>query len=286
MNVRITREPQVTRPEPPRITSTVLDHATVVETTSFGLRNNAGLWPSFNCMDTLVPTELCPEPLAPGEDATPKTFVSAPWVPAYQFAVYGGVQCSAVGVDRADLDAEIRRVFERNEGKGVERSLLLNRFIARDEAAPGNGGIGWDAPVDVTAGLTVSPTVALALLEGYAAENYAGLPTIHMPRAMATVLAASGLIVWNGDVAFTKNGSKVVIGGGYDLNLDEGSWDMYATGEVYVERSQTVNVSLPVVPGDGSADRDLSDNTVIALAERLYRVGVDCFVAKATGKVY
>lgn len=281
MNVRITREAEAKRPEPSRLTSTVLDHATVNEMEKFGLRNNEGLYPSFNCMDTLVPTELCPEPGA----VDPKTFSTAPWVPAFEFAVYGGVQCGSVGLDREDMNTEIERVFARNEGKGVEAALLANRFVAdadTDHPAP-----WWGAPVDLTEDLlTAPPHVALALLEGYAAANYAGLPTIHMPRAMATVLAASGLIVWNGDKAFTKNGSKVAIGGGYDVNLEEGTWDMYATGEVYVERSETVKVSAYTIPGDGSSDRGLTDNTVISLVERLYRVGVDCYVAKATGKVF
>lgn len=284
MSIRIYREQQVTRPEPSPVTSTLLDHATVVDMQSFGLRNNAGLWPSFNCMDTLVPTELCPDPLDPGDTVEPKTFASAPWVPAFEFAVYGGVQCGALGLNTADLETEVRRVFARNEGKGVERALLFNRFVEGPDDAAGDPI--WDAPRDVTAGLTVPAHIALALLEGDAVQFYAGLPTIHMARAMATVLAASGLIVWNGDKAFTKNGSKVAIGGGYDVNLEEGTWDMYATGEVYVERSETVKVSAYTIPGDGSSDRGLTDNTVISLVERLYRVGVDCYVAKATGKVF
>lgn len=285
MNVRITQEVSVTRPEPPRITSTVLDHASVNETTSFGLRNNEGLWPSFNCMDTLVPTALCPDPLDPPEPAEPKNFVSAPWIPAFEFAVYGGVQCGAVGLDKADMEAEVARVFERNEAKGVERGLLLNRFVA--DADPDHvADPWWGAPLDVTPTTEVPLHVALALLEGTAAAEYAGLPTIHMPRAAATILAASGLIVWVGDKAFTKNGSKVAIGGGYDVGLDEGSWDLYATGEVFVERSSTLSFNSWVIPGDGSVAQGLSDNTAIALVERLYRVGIDCFVAKATGKVY
>lgn len=288
MNVKITQESKVTRPVPERLRSTVLDHATVVDLPSFGLRNNEGLWPSYNCLDTFVPTQMCPDPLS----TTEKTFQSAPWIPAYDFAVYGGVECNAVGLDRQDMAAEVERVFLLNEGRGVEQSLLLNRFVA---LTPGSDdpNISWPAPVDVSApntvtGITALP-IALALLEGYAAAHYAGVPTIHMPRAAASML--NERIVWQGDKAYTRSGSKVALGGGYDAGQSEtdGTWDLYATGEVYVERSDMVSVSNIVIPGSvdtSSGGSLLTDNMVLALAERMYRVGVDCFVAKATAKVW
>lgn len=282
MTVRITQGAEVSRPTPDRLTSSVLDHATVVEKSDFGLRNNDGIWPSYNCIDMLVPTPICPDPVAV------KTFSKAEWVPGFEFAVHGAVQCSAVGLDTEDQKSEVSRVFGLAEGKGVEQALLLNRFVATDAEQP----VQWEAPVDLTPGAAITPTVALALLEGYAAAHYAGLPTIHMPRAAATVLSSQGLIVWTGDKAFTKSGSKVAIGGGYDDPSEDpdGTWDMFATGEVYVERSETVNVNSIVIPGDGSGtgsgQNGLADNTVIGLAERMYRVAVDCFVAKATATVF
>lgn len=278
MTIAIVRGVEITRPTPDPLTSSVLDHATVVENTHFGLRNNEGLWPSYNCLDTLVPTALCQEPVAT------KVFSKAGWVPGFEFAIYGGVECKAVGLDRADQEREIARVFSLNEGKGVEQALLLNRFVATDSDMP----VQWDAPVDLTPGSDIDPRTALALLEGYAASVYAGLPTIHMPRAAASYLGER--IVWKGDKAYTRMGSKVAIGGGYDTDEpSDGTWDLFATGEVYVERSGTVNVNTIVIPGDGSGtgsdENGLSDNTVIGLAERMFRVGVDCFVAKATSTV-
>lgn len=278
----IIRGAEVNRPTPSPVTSTVLDHATVVENAHFGLRNNAGLWPSYNCLDTLVPTPICPAPLA-----TTKVFTAAEWVPGFEFAVYGAVQCSMVGLDQADQESEIRRVFALNEGKGVEQALLLNRFVDSDSEAP----VAWDGAVDLTPGSGITPLVALALVEGYAASVYAGLPTIHMPRAAATVLFANGALTWNGDKVFTKNGSKVAIGGGYDsAEAPTGTWDIFATGEVYVERSETVALNSYVLPGDGSGtgsgENGLAHNTSISLVERMYRVGVDCFVAKATATVW
>lgn len=274
----------VTRPTTTPLRSSVLDHATdVTNAEHFGLSNHEGLWPSYNCMDTLVPTELCPDPT---ED---KTFTTVGWIPGFQFAVYGGVQCNLVGLDRADQKSELERVFRLNEGKGVERALLENRFVARvlDDTLPQRLQSEWDAPEDLTpAGVTIDVKVALALLEGYAATQYAGVPTIHMPRAAATLLSANGLIKWEGDLAYTASGSKVAIGGGYDqsdLPLT-GTLDLFATGEVYVERGPEVSIQTYELNGATGAAFD--SNTSVALVERPYRAAVDCFVAKATGTLW
>lgn len=270
----IYRESGVSRPTPAPLGSSVLDHATVKDLASFGLRNSEGLWPSYNCLDTAIPTPMCPDPLSD------KIFAFAGWQPAMEFAVHGGVQCKAVGLDKADQKSEVERVFSVNEGKAVEQALLANRFIAGDL---------WDAPVNVTPGTPVSIQTALAILEGYAAAHYAGVPTIHMPRAAASLL--NERIVWKDGKAYTKSGSKVAIGGGYDAEgTPDGTWDLYATGEVYVERSEEIDIQTHVLPGDGSGlgsdENGLADNTVLALAERMFRVAVDCFTAKVTATVW
>lgn len=287
MSVSMTAPRYVTRPSVTPVTSTLLDHVDAKTVDHFGLMNNNGLWPSYNCMDTLIPTPMCPDPLIE-EGGEPKVFVNGAWVPAYDFAVYGGVQCYNVGLDEADMRAEVKRVFEANMSKGVEQSLLWNRFVATDSDAP----VAWDGPRDLTPGTDIGLVVALGMLEGDAAREYAGLPTIHMPRAAATVLESNGLIVWEGNKAFTKNGSKVVMGGGYDDEdmLASGEWDMYATGEVYVEMSEQIDVHAYVIPGDGngvgSDETGLADNTQIALAERMFRVAIDCYLTKITGKAF
>lgn len=282
MNVKMIVEQDITRPATTPLASSILDHATVVAIERFGLRNEEGMWPSYNCLDTLVPVALCPEVV------TPKTFGFAEWIPGFQFGLQGGAQCLAIGLDEADQRNEVERVFALNEGRGVEEALLLNRFVATDSGA----GVQWEAPVDLTpaAPSGVPLSVALALLEGYAASVYAGLPTIHMPRAAASIL--NERIVWRDGKAYTRNGSKVAIGGGYDDPdmLASGEWDLYATGEVYVERAERLTFQNRVIPGDGnglgSDETGIPDNSVLTLAERLFRVAVDCFVAKATGTVF
>jgi hypothetical protein len=294
VSVKFAQGREVVRPTTTPLKSSVLDHATVVTESSFGLRNNMGLWPSYACLDMTVPTALCADP------GSVKTFGFAPWVPAVEGAVMGGVQCSNVGLDRDDMKAEVARVFALAEGKGVEQLLLYNRFVER---ANGSDEVGpeWDAPTDLTPSSDVSLMVALALLEGHAAANYAGVPTIHMPRAAATMLEGNGLIVWEGDLAYTKNKSKVAMGGGYDDEdmLASGAWTMYATGAVYVERAEDIGVhDYPILPGfvtaqaaedgyDANTDPNLfTDNTLLVLAERMFRVAVDCFTAQATGTVF
>lgn len=294
MTVKIIRGAEVNRPEPDALPSSVLDHATVVDNAQFGLRNNEGLWPSYNCLDTLVPTPICPDPLM-GEGDDFKTFSTAEWVPGFEFAYYGAVQCSAVGLDVADQKSEIRRVFDLNAGKGIEQALLANRFVALTPG-PTDPDISWDAPVDLTPGTSVSVAAALSILEGYAATVYAGVPTLHLPRAAVLVAFGLGLLREEGGKFYTKTGSKVAAGGGYDVPLFAGGapttgvMDFYATGEVYVERSEEVSIHAYTLPGDGSGVGEglngLSDNTSVALAERMFRVAVDCFVAKVSGEVW
>lgn len=290
-------ESEVTRPTPDPVKSSVLDHATVNETpvratSGFGLRTEVGLWPSYNCLDTFTHTPYCPDP------SGRKEFQTVGWDDAFSFAVYAGVECRAIGLDTADQDAEVKRVFLHNEGKGVEAALLAERFVARSAAsinpltgAPyaddGRGLPEWDAPVDLTAGMDVSPAIAFAILEGYARTVYAGQPTLHLPAGAASLLGQDK-VVWKGDKAYSHLGSKIAFGGGYDPDYltFNGSWDMYATGEVYVEKSTTITQSNYDLPGGyGSIEENQGRNHYLTLVERMYRASVDCFVAKATGKV-
>ena len=102
-----------------------------------------------------------------------------------------------------------------------------------------------------------------------------------------------GALVERGGKFFTKAGSKVAAGGGYDDDTPpiSGTMTLYATGEVYIEKSGLIEVNAYVMPGDGlvtetDSGNDFTDNTSIALAERMYRVAVDCFTAKVTATVW
>lgn len=290
MTITIIQGREITRPDTTPLTSSILDHATVVDMDDdFGLVNNAGLWPSYNCLDIAVQTPMCPDPLMDSSDE-PKEFAFASWQPAFQFAAYQGVQCSAVGLEEGDMLSEITRVARLNEGRLIEQALVETRFAAQNVAPgqPGNPG-EWDAPDALNAGGTLTVKTGVALLEAYAATKYAGVPTLHLPRAAVTLLEATGLVTWEGDKAFTKNGSKIAMGGGYDQQIFDGvdasaDWTLWATGEVMVQRAGDPDIhQYNIVPGtvdlSSDAESGFTDNTVLALVEQTYRVAVDCFAA-------
>ncbi len=294
MTAQIIRGEEVNRPEPDALTSTLLDHATVVTLGDgkFGKRNNGGMWPSYNCLDLLTPTAMCPDPMV-----GTKTFKRAEWQTAFEFAVYGGTECSAVGLDTADQSSETQRVFEASQAKGVEQALLYTRFSDVPDV-PGSDDpltpsyASWELPEDITPAGGVPLAAALALLEGHAAANYVGVPTLHLPRAAVLMASSFGLVVEKDGKFFTKTGAKIAAGGGYDdpTMLATGQWDLYATGEVYVEMSDKIEQQVYVIPGDGSGtgsdQNGLADNTVIAFAERMFRVAIDCYAAKVTATVW
>lgn len=286
MSTKVIMGREVIRPTTTPLPSSILDHATVgPDVASFGMANNAGLWPSYNCMDTLNSTALC------DEDPDMKTFGFGGWTPAFEFVYYGGVQCSNVGLDDGDMISEVRRVFLLNEGKGIEQGLLDTRFAAQVGDNTPVGGGDWDAPTDL--GTAPSLLAGIGMLEGWAAAHYAGIPTLHLPRAVITMGFGLGAFVERDGKFYTKAGSKVAAGGGYDdLSVPiSGTMELFATGEVYIEKSEMVDVNAFVLAGDGlntetDSGNDFTDNSRVALAERMYRVAVDCFAANVTATVW
>lgn len=283
------RGTEITRPTPEALSSSILDHATVVtRERDFGLQNNEGMWNSYNCLDLFTPTPTCPHPLLV-DIGEYKQFDTAAWVPGFQFAVYGGVKCSAVGLDAADQFNETVRAFERGEGRGIEQAILMTRFadsepIGSDEPlSPTHSS--WQAPEKITSGDFSTVGTALAALESHAAAHYLGVPTLHMPRGVVLMAAGAGYIVERDGKFYTKTGSKVAAGGGYgdDAFAETGYASLYATGEVYIEKGPGFQHQTHTIPGDGSGtgsdENGLGDNTVISLVERQYRVAIDCYAA-------
>lgn len=263
MTIRIVEGPDLSPPTVTPLKSSVLDHAkVVVESGSFGLRNdNEGHWPSYHSGSEVLSMGFkdC------GTEA--KEFNTAPWAPGFVFVRQTGWRCNPVGLDVAQMTAEAKRVFEATEGRAVERAIAQ---------AIADGLLDTEGVGTTPAG---SLEMALALLEGSAAATYAGQPTIHSSRFAASLL--NDRIVWEGGKAFTRLGSKVAIGGGYDEETPDDSPTLFATGEVFVEKSEQIDITSYVVPGDGSGDRGsaegggIEDNTVLVLAERMYRVIID-----------
>lgn len=271
VNTPLQETPQI---EP--LVSTLLDHATIAE--GFAWVSERSLSDSYNCLDMAVETELCPDP------SSPKNFEAPGWNEGIRFAVYGGVVCKPFSFDVDKGEAEVKRVFQLRESLGVERALMDKRFILGPDDDPGVGvDSRWPAPTDITPATAPSAKVGLALLEGYAGSVYAGVPTLHIPRTIGSLLLTENAGIVTAGKAYTHSGSKMALGAGYEYpnhgpdgtDPAAGTQWMYATGEVMVARGGVL----------AKAVLDTNTNDILALAERPYVVAVDCFVAAIRVKV-
>ena len=256
-----------TTPDVTPLASGLLDHVQVVEDIAWQRPTGLGL--SYNCLDTAVPTELCPEP------TTAKEFSNPSVIEGIEFAVYGGLVCKPFGFDVDTGKSEIERVFRLKESRGVERALMETRFVA---GPTGPDGPLWDAAVDLTPDLfSPSAREGLAILEGYAASVYAGVPTIHAPYTVGSLLASQEAIEPQAGRFYSRLGSKVAVGAGYEYPnsspgggpTDDAERWMYVTGEVMVARSELIS----------QTHLDTDTNDIVALAERRYIAAIDCFTA-------
>lgn len=255
------------------LTSGVLDHADIVEGLSGPVPPAGAFGLSYNCLETDLPTALCPDVTEPKDFSNPGS------IDGFDFAVYGGLVCKPFGFDKETGLAEIERVFALKESRGVERALMETRFILGPDDDPGAGTVNrWPAATDITpAGGAVPAKVGLAMLEGFAAGVYSGQPTLHLPYTVGSFLAADTTLVPQGGKFYTHLGAKVAVGPGYEFpnngpdgteSTDGTRW-LYATGEVMVARSALRSFSL----------LDQYTNDIYALAERRYIVAIDCFAA-------
>jgi len=255
-----------TYPVAPTVTrriGTLLDVATVRD--GIAWQDGKSLYDTYNCMKFGAQADFC----APN---TKDFDQAAGWVNGFRFAAYGGVLCKAVGLDLGRMESEVQRVFEAGESTAVERGLMDTGFTENTDA-----DYGWEAAEDVTPTGTVTPQRGLAELEAYAASVYVGVPTLHLPIVVASLLAQTEVIKVEGNTMTTKMGSKVVAGAGYDYPNNgptgaaaaAGSKWLYATGEVLVLRG----------PAEVRQAIDQTENDVYVLGERAYVVAVDCFTA-------
>lgn len=250
----------------PLAPTTTPQRGTLLQTASvsdeFAWLDGTDLYDSYNCMTFRSAADFC----APNA----KTFDNAiGWVDGFRFAAYGGAVCKAVGLDFERMVSEVRRVFEQGESVAVEQALMATRFIV---------GTDWAAPEDITpAAGAVAPEVGIALLEGHAGPRYVGVPTLHVPRTIASLVLTRDVASFNGDRLETKLGSKLVAGSGYEYPntgptgaaAAVGERWLYATGEVLVTRSEPIVRQVV----------EYSDNDVFVLAERGYIAAVDCYAA-------
>lgn len=188
-----------------------------------------------------------------------------------RFAVYGGLVCKAPGFDRETAMVEAQKVFLARETVGVARALMQSRFTT-------------PAATDLTpAGGAVNPEVGLAILEGDASTKYAGVPTIHVPRSIGSLLWTRQSLTQQGDGYFSKQGSKVASDGGYEnpnnspagVAAPAGEKWIYSSGEVVVARGDLVV----------RTDIDRATNEEFILVERAYVAAIDCLNSAVRVKV-
>jgi hypothetical protein len=177
------------------------------------------------------------------------------------FSIYKMTECQDL---TGDDTGWVTRSLALGEAHAVE-SGFMQAVLAQPTTVMPNG----TTPVSLINGI--------AILEGYAADVYGGVPTLHVPRSVATrAIAKDALTVGLDFTVMTPQGALVANGGGYSLNLGPtgepapaGQAWLYATGLVTLVR------------GSVQAHRvlDETNNNQVALAERTYVPAVDCFVA-------
>lgn len=196
------------------------------------------------------------------EDRAEKTFGEIDVVSGDPFAVYKGTVCVDIHGDDSEW---ARRGLELSETVAVEQGTMSGLLQGATDLTPVGG------PVSLINGI--------AALEGYAASNYGGLATLHMPRSVATRALAFEVLENSMDWTITtRQGSLVANGGGYELNLgpdgtpaEPGTAWIYVTGMVTVVRAPLV-VNRVLGVGEGL-------NVQRALAERMVAVTAECIKA-------
>lgn len=174
--------------------------------------------------------------------------------------IYRGIETSLL-TQTGVGEEQITKAFEDAASFGVEEYVqeLLNAQAVDLTPTPGT-------PV-------TNVKAAIGILEQYAAEHYAGVPTLHANK-YATALM-NELVVGPGNSLHTPSGTPIASGGGYgadgpgNLTADPGEAWVYISGQVNIWRG-----GVEVVEGPA-----LKENRNYTLAEASYLATVDTFVA-------
>lgn len=199
--------------------------------------------------------DICLSPAAPDREV--KVFDPITTIVGSPFVVYKGVECQDLNDDDTAWAAG---ALALGESVAVERGVMGGALQGATDLTPVGG------PVSLINGI--------AALEGWAASNYGGLATLHVPRSVATRALAREVFENSLDWTITtRQGSLVANGGGYENNVGPdgtpapaGQAWLYITGQITLVRT-------PVVSNRVLAH---TDNNQMALAERSYVALVEC----------
>lgn len=200
-------------------------------------------WESWACINPNFTGDLCIDGVSPDPkefEACPDTQIMRP------VTVYLGVRRSG-GDDRVAVEQASSSLSDAEE-YAVEK-YLWDQLKAESDPL----------------GTALDPLVALGTVEKLLGQGYMGTGVIHMDRLTATVLSDN--LVQRGSQLVTTIGTPVVVGAGYDYdNTTAGA--IFGTGALAVRRGTVATYTA----------WNLAINDQLALAERTYVVGWDCFI--------
>lgn len=162
------------------------------------------------------------------------------------FAQYAGVECWIGGdSEGASFQEQARQKLEAGEERLIEGNLWT-----------------WASDADVT-GSAASIAAAIGDAEEYADDNYVGQPILLLSRRGADLAFAASVLTRENGRLVTPNGTPVLASGAFTSGPAD---EVAIIGGLLVLASPIVAHQAP----------NLSDNTALAIAERVYAVGVDC----------
>lgn len=183
---------------------------------------------------------------------TAKRFESGDLVTAPPFAVYAGIQCDLFGAPYTD---QATTKLAGTEEYAVSRAFFQQMFQGDNDPLP----------VQVATDLTDIPD-AIGELEQYAAVAYAGMPILHMNRrTAANAIASRSAFASLDGTLLTGQGTPIANAPGYPDDL------IFITGAVHGWRTPVLTYDVP----------DTSENSHYSLAERIWSISSECFLAYA-----
>ena len=174
-------------------------------------------------------------------------------------------ECRAVG-DFQEAANLASKMFDGAEQVGLEKATWA-QMIAK----------GVADGTDISLATAPSLAEAIGILEHWAGLNYAGRPTIHVPRHAISGLGGTA-VERHGNHLETVNGSLVSSGSGYGPE-GIGAAGVDQIGWVFVSGQVTIRAGAKDAKGPFLTQGTGFNNTTYALVERGYLIDEDCAVA-------
>lgn len=195
---------------------------------------NGFTWAPENCSEGVI-VDPC--------DANPSKNISAnPDVSTFDpYVIVAGDKCSPF--QERDYKSRAQRKLLACESKAIEKEFWTGTQ-AQSSGWTGNRYLASNAADDLSGGSAVTPLEALACLEQYLGDCVCGgVGMIHATRSTVLIWSQYNVLIREGNIITTINGTIVVPGAGYDGSGPDGDaatdgnvW-AYATGLVEVRRS-------------------------------------------------